>query len=303
MTSSINSIVSSSFIQSLLGAPSSKVTYQAPGSNSNTGGDTLAVGLRRGAQTFAAAVQNLNTLVGVVGLADRDLAELEKITDKLVSITELATQQRVGRSERGDLNADFRSLAQDFQDILFSAEFVGVDYLTREGLQQAFASVGLDPDSSESIRRIFDQFIFAENEDKLADEGIQGDEQTRIPPSAFGEGPRRKPSFSSLFDGETNILTAPAAYTVLNDLRALKDQISSNREVLATAQDAIGDNLSMVRAAGFGLLDFSRQLNGQADADDVAQAVRERIRRDAPTALMTQIENLQSLAVAALVGE
>ena len=105
--------------------------------------------------------------------------------------------------------------------------------------------------------------------------------------------------FESLFDSATNIRSRPAAYRVLNDLKALREQIDKNVEALDSAYEVIGQNLQLVRATGFAFLELSEQVRESDKAEDVASRLRRMIRADAGGALGA-VENLENIAIAAL---
>lgn len=102
-----------------------------------------------------------------------------------------------------------------------------------------------------------------------------------------------------ILDSASKLLRKPDAFRLLHDLKALKNQIQSNYDALDSARDLIGDNIELVRSAGFAFLDLSEQIGSSEEADDVAREVRKEI-RNSPSAALAQAENLENIAVAAL---
>ncbi len=106
-------------------------------------------------------------------------------------------------------------------------------------------------------------------------------------------------NFEKVLDAATNLLRAPSAYKLLQNLKALKEQITTNLDALESARQLIADNIEMVRAAGFALLDLSDQVTTDAEAEAVARDLRLQIRK-APAAALAQAANLEPIAVAAM---
>ena len=86
---------------------------------------------------------------------------------------------------------------------------------------------------------------------------------------------------------------------MLYDLKELKKQIEANKKALRNAVEVIGENLALVRGAGFAFLDLSNQVTSAETAEQVANKLQAMIRANAPGAL-SQAENLESITVAAL---
>ena len=108
--------------------------------------------------------------------------------------------------------------------------------------------------------------------------------------------------YDQLFDSDQTINTRPDAERVLSDLKALKDQIDSNTEVLDSLKEALQENVELVRAAGKAFLNIADQLNSRDNAQTLAEKIRQAIRRNSYGAL-SQADNLNSIVVAALTSD
>ena len=263
------------------------------------GGATIQTGLRVGARTFATAVQGLNTAITFFNTGKATLDGLGKITDKMISLAEKAGKANSSSEERNNANTEFQRLANQFQKTIKEAKLGNREFLTLSGISEYLQIVGLDREESDSVAAIFDEFVVPAEDDTLASEEIKGPRPAPIPPSAYAGTSRTTIEYSELFDDQVSILTRPNAHKVLNDLKALKDQIATNVEALDSGIKIIGDNLDLVRAAGVAFLDLSNQIEGEVEAEEVASRLRDQIRRDAPAAL-AQAENLEAMIVAAL---
>jgi len=96
-----------------------------------------------------------------------------------------------------------------------------------------------------------------------------------------------------------DLSTRPEAFRALQDLKKMKEQIKDNIDTLDDVTKFIGENLDLVRAAGFAFLDLSNQLATETDAEKVARELQDLIRRNARGSL-AQAENLTSIVVASL---
>lgn len=300
----IRSVVNETFIKRFAavaaGDSSSNLAKAIRGGASTV---SISEGLRLGARTFATAVQNLNSTIGVINISRDTLEKLGKITDKLISLTSRATERSASNSARQNLNAQFNELANEFQAIVDDAEIGEREFLSKEDLGEIFTLVGLDPDESSRMAALFDQFIITEKDDLLASETVKGTRPVPIPSGAFTNSnmSRDTVELEKIFDGTRSIATRPSAYRMLTDLNALREQIDDNVATLDKATKLIEENINLVRAAGFAFLNLSEQINDSEEASMVAREVRDRIRKEAGAAL-SQIEHLEPIAIAALAA-
>ena len=121
--------------------------------------------------------------------------------------------------------------------------------------------------------------------------------------SSVQENALGKPrEFSDLFDERRHIKKRPEAYQMLADLKALKEQITTNIDAADKVGKFLSDNISLVRAAGFAFLAASSdsRLSSITDAEQLAAEVRAKIRAN-PGVALSQAGNLEAITVASLV--
>lgn len=308
---SLKSAIDETFIKSFQG-----VAQQRSGgdnfANALQGGSSqvgISTGLRLGAQVFAGSVQGLNSLIGFVNLADNALDQLDDITDEMISLTDRASSVDASSQDRRKLNSRFRKLIKEFEDVTEEAQFAERDLLKLPELKAVFNTLGFDETESQSVSEVFSEFNIVQNDEDelLASEKAKGGRPIPVPADAYKI---RTPSgtkilskvtteFDSLFSSQRNLDTRASAYKIGHDLRALKEQIDDNKDALATTTSFIGDNIDLVRAAGFAFLDLSQSITDDTAASQVARELRKEIRK-APIQALNQLENLEPLAVAAL---
>jgi hypothetical protein len=119
---------------------------------------------------------------------------------------------------------------------------------------------------------------------------------------AFATGLKLKDDsaeYTEILDPARGLTSRPAAYRVLNDLKALREQITTNVDALRNVFEVVAQNIELVRATGLALLEIGDSLTNETDAAAVAESLRRRIREQVPQAL-AQAENLDPIAVATL---
>lgn len=259
----------------------------------------ISSGLRTGAQTLASAVQVLNATISFVNVADADLEKLGKITDKMLSIVEEAAGGGIGYQRRLEIDNEYRRLGQEFRDIVDLAEYEGDNYLTLDGLGAIFARSGLSQEESDSIQGVLSEFVVG-TDGSLASVETKGARPPRVSQSAYAaEGRQSYSEFEDIFDPERSLLDRVDASVLAEDLRALKSQITDNREVLTEARKVVGLNLDLVSSTGLAMLEVAEKITSADDADKVAHEIRTLVRKDARAAL-AQAENLEPIIVATL---
>ena len=137
---------------------------------------------------------------------------------------------------------------------------------------------------------IFGKFNGATSENELY--RVNGENSTKQASSSA--------ALTKVFDSSLNLKTAVGAYRVENALKALKEQIQTNISTMDKMYDVIGENLDLVRATGYALLDLSQESLTSLEADDIAKKLRHEIPKNASKAL-AQAENLEPLAIAAMM--
>ncbi len=293
----LSSVINSSFLNRFSQLASTQTTAQSLRGEQDT--TSVSDGLRRGAQIYAQSVQSVNAVISLVNLSDKSLSELEGITDKLIDLAERGTSSNISRQDRRLLDTEYRKLAENFQKIVADQQSADNNLLSRDLFEGILTNIGLSPDAIPLLGTLFDSIKTQDDGDLLADSDAQGVGRAKLPASLVASGVKRAPSERSLFDPSTTFSTRADAYEILHDLKALKDQISTNREVFTELRGFLGENLTLVRETGLAMLEIDDQLLGDKEASEVADLLRNLIRRNAGKAI-AQARNLDPLAVAAL---
>jgi hypothetical protein len=283
---SLSSVINDSFINRFRGVALNQLGKSSPLSSGGDEPPSISEGLRVGARTFASAVQTLNSGIAVINTTETSLSALTEITQKLIDVSEEATSSSIGTQRRRRLNIEFKDLVLGFKDALEANGEGEIDFLKAEDLSTVLTNIGLDPEESSEIGKLFSSLLVSEegSNGSLVDEDTQGQGQVRLPSSITAS---RKQSVAerSIFDSETNILTRSNAFEVLHDLKELKGQLSENTETVGKIREKLGQNLELVRSAGLAFLEASEQIGDVSDAEEVARRLRTEIRKNAGAAL------------------
>ncbi len=259
--------------------------------------NSIQQGLRAGAQTYTKSVQGINFAISMANIARADLSNLGNITDQMISLAEAASKENTSAPKRDKFDFQYRILAKQFQEITSGTEFGNRNYLNMDDLEGVLSVVGLNPDKSRTSHRALEDFVLADRDPALASENIKGKRPVPVP--AGVPKPGAEHDTAGLFDISRGMRSRSDAYAMLEDLKALKSQIETNQQAFNKTYDFLGENLDLVRATAFAMLELSDQLGKDSAADDVAKELKTLIRKNARGAL-AQAENLEPLVVAAL---
>ena len=105
-----------------------------------------------------------------------------------------------------------------------------------------------------------------------------------------------------IFSSTFSLSNRASGYVALDDLKAIKKQITENLENLDKILDVMQENVDLVRATGLAMLEVANKITSYDDAESVAKSLRLEILKTAPT-LLNQVHNLEPLASAALLYE
>jgi hypothetical protein len=181
----LGKVISAEFIQRFTQIASSSAPISSTLNGGQSSQSLFGAGLRIGARTFSTALNGLNDAVSFVNLSQQALQDLSKITDQLIDVTRRATDVSSGSGTREQLDIEFKRLAGEFRRAVENATTGDNEFLTKEGLSEIFASIGLDENSSDAIAQIFSQFVTPETDGTLASEKVAAS-QVNIPVGAFG---------------------------------------------------------------------------------------------------------------------
>ena len=289
----LSGLINSSFVNNLQKSVEKKGLTSSSNSNNSALRDSLSIGLN----SLPNAISNLNSGISTINFVDSQLEKLDGIAKKLQDVVNRASQSSSTDSLRKNLNIQFKKLVSDFKSVFDKSEFNGKDLLSKDDLSDIFKSIGLDPDISLSFHKLFNDFVTATSDSYLASGEIKGKRPIKY---VDGSGNGQTVNYSSFLDTEVNINSRRKSLTVAEDVKALRNQIKKNREVLKNVNNAISDNISLVRDVGLGINRALNKITSSDSADTIAQKLRSEIIVNKKSAL-SQAENLLPIIVQNLI--
>ena len=144
---------------------------------------TISGSAQVGAARFAGAFQNLNSLIRTNNITEAALKKIGKIVDKVELLAEKLTQN--SSNVRGVVR-QLESLGKEFNKVIKQSKIGNEELLSKDGLSNIFSLIGLKPDESEAVKKVFDKFKTLADGDSLADAENAKAKKYKIPPSAYG---------------------------------------------------------------------------------------------------------------------
>jgi len=290
-TISLDAIVTGKLIDKFRGLAAGSSTssgqqvLNALSGSSNT--VTVAAGLNQGARTLLTSVKSLNSAVAAVNISKDTLKQLATLTDKLIELADRASSVGVGSSGRASLNQEFRKLGNSFEKIISNTKIGTHQIMTVQGLSEVFQAIGLDKDNSDSIAKVFGQFVIPPKDDALASEYTRGGRPVIVPAGAF-RGPASATTYniqkltdsnvsgsaqiatgSNIFVDNDNILKQNPAYNSLFNM--------SSSGTLSTLKagmlDRNFDTLAVNRSDGSTLIGTTQDLGANPSNNYVAYLI------------------------------
>ena len=256
--------------------------------------ETLDTTLRVGARNFSLGLQALNIGISYINVS-RDMHEqLEGIGNKLTQMTDRALIG-VGPQTARLMVQDFQKYSAQFKDIITNTKIQGNDIFSVDTLKEQMVKAGLDPETTDDLTRSFERMVSL-TKTTTDDNGETTTTSTALPLAEFSNAVRV--ASIDFEDGAGTQNGAEALKKVRQALDEVRSKIQGNLKELNHTFEVVRDNMQLVRAAGLAFLSVSDQIKGTEEADVVAEQVRSEIRRRAPSAALSQADNLQKILTA-----
>lgn len=325
------SAINSDFVRKLQGfGPSTSTGKSVTNAISGRGSSSAQLTLQRGAQAYVNSLGRLNDVGNAINLSKQNLEKLGALTDDLIDLAQKAGKGSAGSITRDGLNLKFQKIGKEFREIIEGSKIKDQEYLTKEGLSEIFKSVGLDPKQSEDIAKAFDELILAKKDDALVSEKIKGgplalptvtvtiipenpngdpktgngdDDEDTIPLEPYDiEVPIPKPN-TTIDILDSNLRSRSNALYTLNNLKALKEQITDNVKALGEITEVLGTNIESVRITGLSMLAAAEEVKSNAQPEEVARSLRAQIRRQVNSpSVLAGLNNLDPILSATLLA-
>ena len=265
-------------------------------SNNELSGQALYNSLRVGAQNFAASIQLLNGSATFVNLSLDTTEKLLGLVTKLEAIANKANKGNVSGTAAKQLRTDFNSISDDFDEAIEKATKGKQDFFDIDQLNGVLGSAGLDPEKVSELALALKRFTHPAEPTIGSDGGVVS-EGNPVPLADFQRALR-----AAIVDPDDPTDERSGFFgKVKSELKDIRLQLETNIKALKDTTKLIGENITLVRAAGFAFLEVSREMTGSESAEQIAEQLRQRIRSTARPVL-GQAHNLEPMMVAGMTA-
>lgn len=292
----VNPTLLTKISKSLSSSSSSSKSALTASSNQALSPQDLYDSLRRGAQNFGASMQLLNSSATFVNLSLDTTEKLLDMVTRLDTIAAKANKGNVSSSAAKQMGDDFNKIADAFDKVIESATKGKTDIFDVNQLQSVLVSAGLDPAKISELSLALKRFTHP-GEPTLNTDGAVVSDGNPVPLTEFQRALR-----VAIVDPD-DMSDDRSGYfgKVKEKLKGIRLQLEANVKALKDTTKLIGDNMTLVRAAGFAFLDVSNEMTGSESPEMIADQLRSKIRGSARSVL-SQAHNLDPIIVAGLAS-
>lgn len=220
------------------------------------------------------------------------LGSIEKSLDELLTLATTAADSRTGKEDRERLVITFKQKANEIQKAVETARDSKKNVVTRSGLTSVLSEINLNPEDLDGLSDIFKKIESSTLEGDLFNPETKALRPLEIPPNLPGSA--TPVEYSSVLDASQALSTRYGAYTVLADLKAVKENLAKNQDAVTNLGDYLSNARRLARTIGLSLLDISSLADGGASAEQLAFSLQSQVRANARGAL-DQLESLGPL--------
>jgi hypothetical protein len=292
----VNPTLLSKISKSLSSSSNSSKSALTASSNQELSPQELYDSLRRGAQNFGASMQLLNSSATFVNLSLDTTEKLLDMVTRLETIASKANKGNISSSAAKQMDGDFEKIADAFDKVIESATKGKTDIFDLQQFQSVLVNAGLDPTKISELSLALKRFTHP-GEPTLNTDGAVVSDGNPVPLSEF----QRALRVAIVDPDESGDDRSGYFGKVREKLKGVRIQLEGNIKALKDTTKLIGDNMTLVRAAGFAFLDVSNEMTGAESPEMISEQVRNKIRGSARSVL-SQAHNLDPIIVAGLAA-
>jgi hypothetical protein len=293
--STINSVITGDFITNMASGSTSSRPKMSLGKEPD---EPLSVTLQRGARGAAAAIQSLNSGISFINIAADYTNNMLKVVDGLDTLVQKAGKGNIPPSKARLYKSQFDELSQAYEELVVGSVVKGRDILSTTEMAAVLKKGGLDSAKVDELEAAFKKVTSFSGVDVLSN-GETKSSGELFPAEDFYRAVRQ-----ATRDPEDPVQNDDGS-AAFNKIRAavkeIKSKVEKNIEALNEAAALVGKNIELVRATGFALLDASRGVSGDKDAEMLALEIRGAIRSKAASNL-SEADNLNAILAAGLLA-
>lgn len=288
---SLDKVIDTTFLTKLARLSGGKKTTQTK----ELSGQALYNSLRTGASNFAAGIQLLNGSATFINISlDSNERMLEMVT-KMETIANKANKGNVTASEAAQYRRDFLDLNTKIEDLIKAATGGKENYFDTVAMEDVLVRAGLDKKKVSELATTLNKFQ-SPTETSVDSQGQVASDGNPVPIADIQRALK-----AAVVDPDDTDDKSGFFSKARKQLQDVKRKLETNIKALKDTTKLVGENIKLVRAAGFAFLDVSNAMTGSESADAIAEELRTRIRANAGPAL-SQTKNLEPIMVAGLAA-
>jgi hypothetical protein len=296
---SLERIINTTLLTKISKTSSSASSSKSPLSSSSSEplvGQALYNSLRSGAQNFAAGIQLLSSSATFVNLSLDTTEKLLDMVKQLETITSKANKGNISGSSAKQMRAEFEKIAEGFDKLIEGATKEDTDLFDVDQLQGVLTNAGLDPEKVGELALALKRFTHPA-EPTIGADGEVSSNGNPVPLADFQRALR-----AAIVDPDDPTDDRSGFFgRVKSKIKDIRIQLETNLKALKDTTTLIGDNITLVRAAGFAFLEVSNEMTGRESAEAIAEQLRQKIRATARSQL-GQAHNLEPILVAGMAS-
>jgi hypothetical protein len=293
--STINNVITGDFITNLASGSTSSKPKIGLGKEPD---EPLSVTLQRGARGAGAAIQSLNSGISFINIAADYTSSMLDVVNALDSLVQKAGKGNIPPSKAKLYKSQFDDLSQAYEELVVGSVVKGRDLLSTNEMAAILKKGGLDPAKVDELEAAFKKVSSFSGVDVLSNGETKSSGQL-FPAQDFYRALRQATRDPE--DPVQNDDGSAAFNKIRVAVRDIKEKVQKNIEALNDAADLVQKNIELVRATGFALLDASKRVTGDKDADMLALEIRGSIRSKA-SGNLSEAHNLNSILAAGLLA-
>lgn len=296
---SLERIVNTTLLTKISKTAESSSTSSNPltsSASSELSGQALYNSLRTGAQNFAAGFQLLNGSATFINLSLDTTERLLAMVTKLETTAAKANKGNIVSSVAKQMKSEFEKIADEFDKVIEEASQDDQRLFDVEQLKAVLARAGLDAEKVDELARSLKRFTHPA-EATIGTDGTVVSDGNPVPLADFQRALR-----AAIVDPDDPSDDRSGFFgKVRKELQSIRIQLETNIKALKDTTKLVGDNITLVRAAGLAFLNVSNDMTGRESAEMIAEQLRDRIRGSARSVL-GQAHNLEPIMVAGLAA-
>ncbi len=219
-----------------------------------------------------------------------------EMVKKMESMTNKANKGNVSASEARQYREEFVKLYGEVDDTIKAATEGENNYFDTVQMEDVLVRAGLDQKKVGELAVALRKFQ-SPTDTSVSSSGEVSSDGNPVPIADI-----QKALKSAVVDPDDPTDDRSGFFSkVRKELQDIRIKLETNVKVLKDTTKLIGDNMTLVRAAGFAFLDVSNEMTGAESAEKIAEELRARISANA-AAVLTQSKNLEPIMVAGLAA-